>query len=81
MAIFLLTHVITLIFFFSDFQIYVNAFVAFYIMYLSLSKMSQNKGMKSENSYQKLKDRHTETVSRYFDRHGRLYQSKESKCL
>ena len=25
--------------------------------------------------------KHTETVSRYFDRHGRLYQSKESKCL
>ena len=41
----------------------------------------QNKGKESENSYQKLKrslkDRHTKTVSRYFDRHGRLYQSKE----
>ena len=38
-----------------------------------------------EDSYQKLKrslkDRHTETVSRYFDRHGHLYQSEESKCL
>ena len=27
------------------------------------------------------KDRHTETVSRYFDWHGSLSQSKESKCL
>ena len=48
-------------------------------------RISQNKGKESENSYQKLKrslkDRHTETVSRYFDRHGRLYQSEESKCL
>ena len=25
--------------------------------------------------------KHTETVSRYFDRHGRLSQSEESKCL
>ena len=25
--------------------------------------------------------KHTETVSSYFDRHSRLYQSKESKCL
>ena len=25
--------------------------------------------------------KHTETVSRYFDRHGHLYQSEESKCL
>ena len=48
-------------------------------------QISQNKGKESENSYQKLKrsleDRHMETVSRYFDRHGRLYQSEESKCL
>ena len=45
----------------------------------------QIKGKKSENSYQELKrsqkDRHTQTVSRYFDRHGRLLQSEESKCL
>ena len=47
----------------------------------------QIKGKESENSYQELKrsqnDRHThmETVSRYFDWHGRLSQSKESKCL
>ena len=37
-------------------------------------------GKESENSYQKLKrslkDRHTKTVSRYFDRHGCLYQSE-----
>ena len=25
--------------------------------------------------------KNTETVSKYFDRHGRLYQSEESKCL
>jgi hypothetical protein len=25
--------------------------------------------------------KHTETVSRYFDRHGRLFQSEESKCF
>ena len=25
--------------------------------------------------------KHTETVLRYFDRHSRLYQSEESKCL
>ena len=46
---------------------------------------SQNNGKKSENSYQKmkrsLKDRHTKTVSRYFDRHCHIYQSEESKCL
>ena len=28
-----------------------------------------------------LKDRHTETVSRYFDRHDHLDQSEESKCF
>ena len=43
--------------------------------------ISQNKGTESENSYQKLKrslkDRHTETVSNYFDGHGRLSQSEE----
>ena len=52
-------------------------------------RKSQIKGKESENSYQELKrspkDRHThthtETVSRYFDRHGRLSQSEESKCL
>ena len=48
-------------------------------------RISQNNGKESENSYQKLKrspkDRHTETVSRYFDRHGRLFQSEKSKCL
>ena len=48
-------------------------------------RITQNKGKESENSYQKLKrsprDRHTKTVSRYFDRHSRLYQSEESKCL
>ena len=36
-------------------------------------RISQNKGKESKNSYQKLKkslkDRHTKTVSRYFDRH------------
>ena len=46
---------------------------------------SQIKGKESENSYQKLKrspkDRHTQTVLRYFDWHGRLSQSDESKCL
>ena len=25
--------------------------------------------------------KHMETVSRYFDRHGRLFQSEESKCM
>ena len=49
------------------------------------SKISQIKGKESENSYQELKrspkDRHTQTVSRYFDRHGRIFQSEESKCL
>jgi len=25
--------------------------------------------------------KHTETVSKYFDRHSRLYRSEESKCL
>ena len=48
-------------------------------------RISQNKEKESENSYQKLKrslkDRHTKTVSTYFDRQGRLYQSEESKCL
>ena len=84
--------------------------------------MTQNKGKKSENSYQKLKssrwtstqtrkqnrnisidtavilnqkranvceqttkmaslETHTETKSKYFDGHGRLSQSEESKCM
>ena len=49
---------------------------------------SQIKGKESENSYQELKrsqktgtHKHTETVSRYFNWHGRLSQSEESKCL
>ena len=46
----------------------------------------QIKGKESENSYQELKrsqkgQAHTETLSRYFDWHGRLSQSKESKHL
>ena len=28
-----------------------------------------------------LQDRHTETWSKYFDRHGRLSQSEESECM
>ena len=49
----------------------------------SLSKI---KGKESENSYQELKrsqkgQAHTETESKYFDWHGCLPQSKESKCL
>ena len=48
-------------------------------------RKSQNKGKENENSYLKLKrsprDRHTKTVSKYFDWHGRLCQSEESKCL
>ena len=41
-------------------------------------RKSQINGEESENSYQKLKrsqnDRHTETVSRYFDWHGRVHK-------
>ena len=48
-------------------------------------RKSQIKKKKSENSYQELKrsqkGRHMETVSRYFDWHSHLSQSKESKCL
>ena len=49
-------------------------------------RKSQIKGKESENSYQELKrlrkgQAHTETESRYFNWHGRLPQSKESKCL
>ena len=51
-------------------------------------RKSQIKGKESENSYQELKrsqkDRHTQThgnIIGYFDWHGRLSQSKESKCL
>ena len=50
---------------------------------------SQIKGKESENSCQELKrsqkgeitHKHTETESRYYDWHGSLPQSKESKCL
>ena len=52
------------------------------------ARITQNKGKESEKSYQKLKitvDRHTntqtETKSKYFDRHGLLSQSEESKCM
>ena len=41
-------------------------------------RISQNKGKESENSSQKLKRslwvRHMETVWKYFDKHGHLYQ-------
>ena len=50
--------------------------------------ITQNKRKESENSYQNLKiswwtdtRKHTETKSKYFDWHGRLSQSEESKCL
>ena len=52
---------------------------------LTLITYTQIKGKESENSYQELKrsqnDRHTQTVLRYFDWHGRLSQLKESKWL
>ena len=47
-------------------------------------RKSQIKGKESKNSYQKLKrslkDRHSKTMSRFFDRHGRLYLSEEIVC-
>ena len=56
-------------------ELFVNVIVFLY--------KSQIKGKESENSYQELKrspkDTHTQTVSRYFDRNGRLSQSEESK--
>ena len=42
----------------------------------------QNKWKESENSYWKLKvDRHTETKSKYFDRHSSPSQSEESEYM
>ena len=55
--------------------------------YFSLTiLLLQIKGKESENSYQELRrsqkgQAHTKTESRYFDWHGHLPQSKESKCL
>ena len=44
--------------------------------------MTQNKGKEEIEEITRTGIRkHTETVSKYFDRHGRLYQSEESKCL